>query len=203
MKSALRVSILRTLYLSLRFRGRVIVLRGTRVQLHRGARISMSPGSRLVLGLTRYPAGRLSLTIRRDGCLAIDGNVTIFRGSRVVIDRDARLEIGDNSYVHCDSVVTCWNHITIGSNCAISWKTNILDGNAHELVVEGVPRPRRKSVRIGDNVWVGTGATILGATIGDGTVVAAGSVVSSDAPAHVVVAGNPARVAGEDVVWHL
>src|SRR5580658_1803109 len=120
MKSALRVSILRTLYLSLRFRGRVIVLRGTRVQLHRGARISMSPGSRLVLGLTRYPAGRLSLTIRRDGCLAIDGNVTIFRGSRVVIDRDARLEIGDNSYVHCDSVVTCWNHITIGSNCAIS-----------------------------------------------------------------------------------
>ena len=47
---------------------------------------------------------------------------------------------------------------------------------------------------IGDNVWVGTGAVIFpGVTIGDGSIVAMGSVVMTDVPANTMVAGNPAR----------
>jgi maltose O-acetyltransferase len=44
-------------------------------------------------------------------------------------------------------------------------------------------------------------ATVLGATIGQGAVVATGSVVSSDVPGEVVVAGNPARVVKKEVSW--
>ncbi|MBQ6274789.1 MAG: sugar O-acetyltransferase [Oscillospiraceae bacterium] len=50
-------------------------------------------------------------------------------------------------------------------------------------------------VRIGRNCWIGAGAIILpGVSIGDNTVVGAGSVVTRDLPANVVAAGNPCRV---------
>jgi acetyltransferase-like isoleucine patch superfamily enzyme len=93
------------------------------------------------------------------------------------------------------------DHITIGSNSLISWNANIIDGNAHELIIGGVPRPRTRPVHIGDNVWIGTGVIIVGATIGDGSVLAAGSVVTSAVPAKSVVGGNPARIIREDITW--
>ena len=47
-------------------------------------------------------------------------------------------------------------------------------------------------------VWIGGGVTILpGVTIGDNTVIAAGSVVTQDVPANVVAAGNPCKVIKE------
>ena len=50
-------------------------------------------------------------------------------------------------------------------------------------------------VIIGNNVWIGDKATILGGvTIGDGAVIAANAVVTKDVPAYSVVGGNPARV---------
>ncbi|MGY1607517.1 MULTISPECIES: DapH/DapD/GlmU-related protein [unclassified Geodermatophilus] len=50
-------------------------------------------------------------------------------------------------------------------------------------------------ITIGDDVWLGGGAIVLpGVTIGENTVVGAGSVVTRDLPADVVAVGNPARV---------
>lgn len=50
-------------------------------------------------------------------------------------------------------------------------------------------------VTIGNDVWIGGSSTILpGASIGDGSVIAAGSVVTKDIPAMVIAAGNPCRV---------
>lgn len=114
---------------------------------------------------------------------------------------EARLEIGHETMIHYNSAITCFRHITIDHDVAISWNANILDGNIHELIVGGVPRPRHKAVNIGRHAWIGTGATIIGAAIGEGSVVGAGSVVVSDVPSRVVVAGNPARVVAKDVSW--
>ena len=51
-----------------------------------------------------------------------------------------------------------------------------------------------RPIRIGDDVWIGGGAIVLpGVTIGDRSVIAAGSVVTRDVPPDTLVAGNPAR----------
>jgi acetyltransferase-like isoleucine patch superfamily enzyme len=201
MRAALRVSVFKTLYLSARYRGQIIIFRGTRVQLKRGARIRIARGARLSLGGSELTATRCSLTIRRNASLIINGDVKVNRGTRILVDNNARLEIGHESKIHCDSIVTCMEQITIGSGCIISWNVNIIDGSAHELIVGGVPRPRTRPVHIGDKVWIGTGAIVIGATVGDGSVLAAGSVVTSEVPAKTVVGGNPARVIREDVAW--
>lgn len=79
--------------------------------------------------------------------------------------------------------------ITIGRNSVIGYNTTIL---AHEYLIKEY---RLGDVVIGDEVLIGANTTILpGVTIGDGAVVAAGSVVHKDVEAGTFVGGNPLRV---------
>lgn len=81
------------------------------------------------------------------------------------------------------------NQITIGENSIIGYNTTIL---CHEFLVEEY---RLGEVHIGKNVMVGANCTILpGIHIGDGSIIAAGSVVTKDIPENVVAGGIPAKV---------
>ncbi|MUT64959.1 DapH/DapD/GlmU-related protein [Paenibacillus sp. NEAU-GSW1] len=78
--------------------------------------------------------------------------------------------------------------IEVGDNTIIGYNTTIL---THEYLIREY---RIGRVRIGSNVMIGANTTILpGVTIGDHAVVAAGSVVYKDVPAHAFVGGNPLR----------
>lgn len=78
--------------------------------------------------------------------------------------------------------------ISVGDNSIIGYNTTIL---THEYLIKEY---RLGSVRIGSNVMIGANTTILpGVTIGDGAVVAAGSVVHKDVAAGAFVGGNPIR----------
>ena len=198
----LHVSILRTVYWSFRSRGCCILSRGTRLKVGRGSKINIPAGSFLFLGFAHFTPTPCSIHIGKDAKFSIQGTVQILRGVRIFINDDAHLEIGTRSYVNDCSTLTCFQHVKIGSGCSISWNTNILDTNIHDLIIEGYQRPRSEPIIIGDQVWIGTGATILaGTTIGDLSVVAAGSVVTSDVASGVVVGGNPARVISEHASW--
>jgi len=199
---AMHVSVLRTLYLSARHRGWCIVSRGTRLKVGRGSSVHIPRGSFLFMGFAHFTPSACSVQLGKNARLSIEGTVQIMRGSRVFVNDGAHLEMATRSYISDCSTVTCFEHIRIGSGCSISWNTNILDTNGHELVVREMPRPRSQPVMIGDHVWIGTGATVLaGVSIGDGAVVAAGSVVTSDVPSGTLVAGNPARIIRESVSW--
>lgn len=202
-RDVLGISLLRSLYLSARFGGRIIILRGTRIRLERGARIHVPRGCRLLIGKSHVAGGPASLHMMRNASLTVhgQGRATISRGARLLVMKDARLEIGGETTIHYNAAITCFRHISIAQACAISWNTNIVDGNLHELVVDGVPRPRARPVTLGRYAWIGCGATILGASIGAGAVVGAGSVVVSDVPERVVVVGNPAHIVGKNVEW--
>jgi maltose O-acetyltransferase len=103
------------------------------------------------------------------------------------------LVIGDDTFINTNVRLAARGKIEIGSNCAVGpcvcFETvnHVLEGgNAWATTV--------KETKVGNNVWIGAGAIILpGITIGDGAVIAAGSVVSRDVKPNTMVAGVPAR----------
>lgn len=88
--------------------------------------------------------------------------------------------------------------IVIGKNSTLAYGTTILTSanpNGPKNKLAALYPPIKAPVIIGDNVWVGANATILpGVTIGEMSVVAAGSVVTKSVPPGVLVAGNPAII---------
>lgn len=123
-------------------------------------------------------------------------------GKRLNQSFSPELEIGEKcnfgEYTH----ITCVNKIKIGDNCLTGRWVTISD-NSHgltdkdSLLIEPRLRPvvSKGSIIIGNNVWIGEKATILGnVTIGDGVVIAANAVVTKDVPSYCVVAGVPAKI---------
>ena len=112
------------------------------------------------------------------------------------------LTIGKNGSFGAFNHITCINKIQIGDNCLTGKWVTISDNNHGTTdfdTLHEAPAIRKLYTKgpvvIGNNVWIGDKATILGGvTIGDGAVIAANSVVTKDVPAYSVVGGNPARV---------
>lgn len=163
----------------------------------------MDRKSRSVIPGWIYGAARAVL--RR---LAIHGNVVHgknFRvGRAVIIGAPHHLHIGDNVSVGPRTVIQV--NGSIGDYALIGMHVQIIGREDHEIVEVGVPmslatwvgdrEPRqRDSVEIGRDVWIGASSVILGGvSIGEGSIVGAGSVVTRDVPKYSIVAGNPARV---------
>ncbi|WP_425589796.1 sugar O-acetyltransferase [Fictibacillus fluitans] len=110
-------------------------------------------------------------------------------------DLGYNIHVGDNFYAGFNCTILDMAEVQIGDNCMIGPNVGIYTAG-HSLT----PKDRNKSgyaipITIGDDVWIGGSCVILaGVTIGDHSVVAAGSVVTKDVPPDTVVAGNPARV---------
>jgi carbonic anhydrase/acetyltransferase-like protein (isoleucine patch superfamily) len=110
----------------------------------------------------------------------------------------ASLDIGDSTYIGEANNLRAAGGISIGANCLISQGVSIISTNhatGLDLPMTAQPsRKDKKGVKIGDDVWIGTHSTILpGVTIGNGAIVAAGSVVTAPVAAYTIVAGVPAR----------
>ncbi len=128
-------------------------------------------------------------------------------------------EVGENCYVEPPLRASWGRNTHFGNNVYANFNLTLVDDTdiyvgdnvmfAPNVVVATAAHPiepelRRKvaqfnlPVRIGANVWIGAGAILLpGVTIGENTVVGAGSVVTRDIPANVVAVGNPCRVLRE------
>lgn len=109
------------------------------------------------------------------------------------------VHFGKNVYANFNLTCVDDTHIYVGDCTMIAPNVTIASAT-HPIA----PELRKKGyqynlpVHIGKNCWIGAGVIILpGVTIGDNTVVGAGSVVTKDLPANVVAVGNPARILRE------
>lgn len=109
-------------------------------------------------------------------------------------DFGKNIHIGDNVFFNTGCSFQDRGGIFIGDGCMIGMNVNIATLN-HGLDVATRGTTFAAPVRLGNNVWVGSNATILaGVTVGDNAVIAAGAVVTKDVPANTVVGGVPARI---------
>lgn len=106
----------------------------------------------------------------------------------------AELEIGENCYINCGTIITASRSIKIGKDCQIGFYSMLMDSDFHGVEDRNSPPPPEPIV-LEDNVWLGSRVIVLkGVTIGHDSVVAAGSVVTKDVPPRCLVAGLPARI---------
>lgn len=144
-----------------------------------------------------YMGGRGRITIGER--VRISGKISI--GFANITDAVPELVVGDGTFIGHGCGFNVAQSVRIGRHCLLASAVLVYDLDGHPLDADcrrgGAPTPpdRVAPVVLGDDVWVGYGATILkGVTVGDRAVVAARAVVTKDVPADVVVAGNPARV---------
>jgi acetyltransferase-like isoleucine patch superfamily enzyme len=170
--------------------------------LARAARATRgSPLRRRLVGGARLTADRDVRVVRLspDTSARLGADVLLSRGVRLHLRAPgATIEIGDRSFLNERTELMAHERVSIGDDCLLAWDVQVVDSDSHRL--DG--QPHTAPVLIGDGVWIGCRATVLkGVTIGDGAVVAAGSVVVGDVPARALVGGNPARVLRERVRW--
>lgn len=168
--------------LRFRFSDRILVGDGSKI---RWSGISLNANNRIVIGRDCIVAARISFD-------ATSGLVSI----------------GDRAYIGASHLV-CHSGIRIGNDSVISWGVTIVDHDSHSTKwseraadIADWHRGRKNwahvaiaPVVIGDKVWIGFNAIILkGTTIGEGSVIGAGAVVTRDVPPYTIVAGNPAKI---------
>ena len=154
----------------------------------------------LTLGAGRRGNNGRSSILRMDADSVIDvqGKFKFFYGADIILFKNSRLNLGNNSFINSDCKIRCHENITIGEDCAISHEVIIMDSDAHKL--NGIKAT--KPICIGKHVWIGTRVTILkGVTIGDDAIIAAGSVVTKSVPPKTMVAGVPAKIIKKNVEW--
>lgn len=150
------------------------------IQKHRRSQITFGTGLQLRSSLRSNPLGAnhsvILATWTAGACLEVGSDFAMTGGALCSAER-----------------------ITIGNNVAVGANTTIVDTDFHPLnPIERLSNPaiaKTAPVTIEDRAFVGMNCLILkGVTIGQDSIVGAGSVVSQDVPPHVIVAGNPARV---------
>lgn len=143
--------------------------------------------------------GRIGILIRyiliRKMAKSCGRNVSIKKHNYLF--RIKGLSIGNNVCIHEACYINAVGGLTIGDNVSIGHGSDILTFN-HQWSDPSLPikynEVVKKSVTIGNDVWIGVGTKIMaGVNIGDRTIVAAGAVVTKDVKSHTIVGGCPAR----------
>jgi acetyltransferase-like isoleucine patch superfamily enzyme len=155
-------------------------LRGVRIGLWSGVRffgfIKIHDARHIAIG-AHSSFGRF---VRLSGAMHIGAHVFLNEFCSLNSSRNAPITIGDGTSFGPDCYIVTGDH-DISPNAAIN--------------LAGDPGGKSGAVTIGRNCWLGAKVIVLkNVTIGDGAVIGAGSVVTSNIPARAIAVGNPARV---------
>lgn len=151
-------------------------------------------------GLLRVGSG--VKIIRKNASIKVGRKVQIYKGVKLSAfgnEGFCEIVIGSNTSIGDRTEIHAGKKVEIGSGCNISWDVCIMDRDYHKFNSQ---TEEIKPVKICNDVWIGCNVIILkGITIGEGAVIAAGSVVTKDVAPKTLVGGNPAKVLKEDVYW--
>jgi acetyltransferase-like isoleucine patch superfamily enzyme len=135
-----------------------------------------------------------------DGCeIEFGSNLNIMSDFKLFVSGRSRVFLGDrcsiNTNVHIS--VNHESNLDIGSNCLFGPNV-VIRPNSHRFDSIKIPirdqGHTKATMKIGNDVWIGANATVVGdITIGEGAVIAAGAVVVTDIPPFQVWGGVPAR----------
>ena len=122
-------------------------------------------------------------------------------GTYISASNNAKVRIGENSYLSQEIKINSRHGVTIGKNVLIGYQVMMMDYEAHTIFYNDKSN-RESGIVIGDNVWIGVRVMILkGVTIGSGSIIGANSCVVSDIPENCIAVGSPAKVVRKNIKW--
>lgn len=150
------------------------------------------------------------LIFKRDSSSKIYiGDNCLINGRLVTETNKSIINIASNVFIGGNTIIDCLSEIEISDNVLISYECVLSDHDSHSIKsskrIDDLNRFQTgkmiwsdiasKKIKIEKNAWIGMRSIILkGVTIGEGAIVAAGSVVTKDVPSYTLVAGNPAII---------
>jgi acetyltransferase-like isoleucine patch superfamily enzyme len=153
--------------------------------------------SKGVLGNSFYVNNKGRIILGQNVYLNSFPNGSMHRTALSTYYSNSVIIVGDNCRLN-GTIIHCNERIEIGKNCLFGPGTVILDNDSHQVVRGFTERrkiPISRPVSINDNVWIGMNCTILkGVTIGENSIVAAGSIITKSIPENSLYGGNPAKV---------
>jgi acetyltransferase-like isoleucine patch superfamily enzyme len=171
-------------------------------------RLSGRATCRLGSGARLMRSARI-LNVRGNSDYIVIGAHSVIRGELMTLAHGGEIRIGEWCYIGEGTRIWSAGLIEIGNRVLISHSVNVFDNSSHPLAAAARHRQIRQifkrghphdisldesPVKIGDDAWIGAGAMVLrGVTVGEGGIVAAGSVVTKDVLPYSIVAGNPAE----------
>jgi acetyltransferase-like isoleucine patch superfamily enzyme len=150
----------------------------------------------------RWPVHGNVLEALREGRLEIGPNSLLEPGVWLTAPGDARIRIGEGTFLNLGVMVAATERVEIGSHTMLANGCFVTDGNHRfddpDKPVTWQGFTTKGPTRIGDNVWLGANVVVTsGVTIGDRAVVGANSVVTRDVPPYTIAAGVPAKIVRE------
>lgn len=138
--------------------------------------------------------GRIDFSIGKQGILTVKRYLISNGELYIRVSDNAHVSIGENVFFNHNCALTAKEKIAIGDNVVIANNVVIVDHD-HQVDSSGITNGYTIApVSIEDNVWIGANSVILkGVTIGEGSVIAAGSVVNRNIPSHELWGGVPAK----------
>jgi acetyltransferase-like isoleucine patch superfamily enzyme len=150
-----------------------------------------------VLGNSFYIINKGSIKLGNKINLKSFPEGSCFRTVLATYFKESRIEIGNKCALN-GVALYCNEFIKIGNNCMFGPGTIICDNNSHRVVLDYQDRNKKavsSPIIIKDNVWIGMNCTVMkGVTIGENSIIAAGTMVLRDVPENSLYGGNPARL---------
>jgi maltose O-acetyltransferase len=147
---------------------------------------NFGPGARV--------AGRVR--VENSGSIVIGGGFRVeasYCAVELVSEKGGAIEIGESVFLNFGTMLYARQLVRIGDRSKVGQYSILADCEVPEA--QGAFREKPKPIVIGKDVWIAGRVTVLpGSTIGNGSVITAGSIVSGDIPPGVVAGGVPARV---------
>lgn len=147
-------------------------------------------------------ANKSALIIVNDSIIVFKGNANFASGTVIRLDNGI-LQFGERFSCNKNCFISCSDKITFGDDCLLGWSVNIRDADGHQVLLKNRLKASKRSVVIGNHVWIASHVDILkGVNIPEGCVIGYRSCVTkSITTSHSLIVGYPAKPIQNDIAW--
>lgn len=152
------------------------------------------------------PKHTTCITVKKNGTLKFQRTAHIGLGTKIHVDKNATMYLGDNFAVSAKSDFVCYKSIVMGRDIQFSWDCLVMDSDTHSILDDNKKVINYDhGIIIEDKVWIGCRVTIMkGTHIPQNCVIGASSFVSgSKFDSNSLILGIPARSAKYINSWSL